>query len=190
MIRYIFVLTLFLITHFTSFSQNDNEIKTLSSSKNFSSGGYGGFSVGYTRVDDNNAIIFGGKGAWIINHYMGIGGALYGYNHLNFHNDFELVSGKGGGYMGLLLEPVILAKNIVNLSFPFIIGGGTYIRYINDNFVHNEYFIFVPGIELQFNVTPHYRMALGFDYRLTSNADVTTAPRGFSIHLVFKFGKF
>jgi hypothetical protein len=181
-------------------AQNDNEIKTISGSDH-KNGGYGGFSIGYTRMNYNfNGFIFGGKGAWIINHSFGIGGAFYGYAHFKNY-DFEYITGRAGGYGGLLLEPVFWGKHPVNISVPLIIGGGSYTAFTSDNYIIDSYFIFVPGIELQFNVTKHYRMALGFDYRLTSKIESSLldpeneiiapeAPGGFSVHLVFKFGKF
>ncbi len=195
MARSIFILTLFLITPVILFSQNKNEIKSLSSTKNFSSGGYGGFSVGYTRTDDNNAFILGGKGAWIINHSLGIGGALYGYSHIKyFENGY--IRGKSGGYTGLLIEPVIRGTQVINVSVPLIFGGGGYILF-NDyisNYTAFTYFIFVPGVELNITLTKHFRMALGLDYRLTTKNNSTIidseVTRGFSVHLVFKFGKF
>ena len=182
----------------TAQTTQNNEIETIVGSPH-ENGGYGGFSIGYTRIDYNyNAFIIGGKGAWVINHSLGIGGALYGYSHIKYNEILDLIHGEGGGYAGLLLEPVFWAKHPVNLSVPMIIGGGMFSAFANDEFIYDGFFIFSPGLELQFNITKSYRMALGLDYRLTSKIDSfflenlvsPEAPRGFSVHLVFKFGKY
>jgi hypothetical protein len=190
---------------FSLFSQNENsndnneQIKTLTDNNKRSNGGYGGFSIGYTRIDNHyNGAIIGGKGAWIINHCFGIGGAGYGYANYNSPNVnfFKVIA---GGYGGLLLEPIFWGTHVVNLSIPLIIGAGGISTITDNDFYGIGYFIFAPGAELQFTISYHFRLALGFDYRITYNFNnswgndlilSSDASRGFSVRLGFKFGKF
>jgi len=178
---------------------DDNEIKTLAGN-NRSNGGYGAFSVGYTKINDNSTFIGGLKGGWTINHSFTLGGAIYGYYNANSHLGGLFYSGLGGGYAGVLLEPVVWGRHTVHLTFPMILGGGGATKFISDSYTYTIHFIFVPGMELEVNITKHFRMALGVDYRVTpgltwksvEDIPISTDDKtlnGFSGHLVFKFGK-
>ncbi len=182
-----------------SIEHDNNDVKTLSNGKG-SNGGYGAISVGYTRIDENSSIIGGLKGGWTVNHSLTIGGAIYGFYNSQSNLAGFINSGMGGGYAGLLLEPVFWGTQTVHISVPLIIGGGGATKYTYDPYTYTTYFIFVPGIELEINITNHFRIALGVDYRLTPGLtwktveDITIKSgdkvlNGFSGHLVFKFGK-
>ena len=96
--------------------------------------------------------------------------------------------------MGLLLEPVFWGTHAINISLPMIFGGGTYVFFTSNDFTYYNYFIFVPGVEVNFTLSKRFRLALGMDYRLAvKNNSLIFDPaiaRGFSGHLAFKFGKF
>ena len=202
--KFLSVLVLFSMT-FSLSAQTEtargNEIKTISGNER-SRGGYGAFSFGYTRINDENTYIIGGKGAAIYNHYLAIGGAAYGFFNINTYLDDNLYTGLVGGYGGLLVEPIIFAKFPVHLSLPMILGGGVVSQYVEDIFSTTGYFVFVPGAELEFNISRRFRMAFGVDYRITSNIEfadygligpIVTDPKmlnTLSGHVVFKFGRF
>ena len=200
----LFVVALFNLT-FSLSAQTEtgqgNEIKTIFGNEH-SRGGYGAFSFGYTQINDENTYILGGKGAAIFNHYLAIGGAAYGFFNINTYLDDNLYTGLIGGYGGLLIEPVIFSKFPVHLSLPMILGGGIVSHYVEDIFSTTGYFVFVPGAELEFNISRRFRLAFGVDYRITSNIEfsdyglidpIIIDPKmlnTISGHLVFKFGKF
>jgi len=199
---FIVVLLMFTLSSLSAQTTTDkgDEIKTIFGSER-SRGGYGAFSFGYTQINDNNTYIFGGRGAAIFNHYLAVGGAAYGFFNINTYLDDNLYTGLVGGYGGLLLEPIIFAKFPAHLSLPMILGGGVVSRYVEDIFATTGYFIFVPGAELEFNVSRRFRMALGVDYRITSNIEfsdygfvdpIVTDPKMLNTvsgYLVFKFGR-
>ena len=64
----------------------------------------------------------------------------------------------------------------------------------------SAFFVIIPGAELELNIVKFFRIALGADYRITPDIELKdelgnrlTDPgvmRGFSGHLVLKFGKF
>ena len=67
-------MVLILMISFTRAAAQDEEknFKTLFGSIE-SHGGYGGISVGYSQIDSRDALVIGGRAAWIINHQLALG---------------------------------------------------------------------------------------------------------------------
>jgi hypothetical protein len=187
-------------------SGQNKEMQTLLGSHE-SHGGYGAFSVGYSLIDDRNAVLFGGRFAWIAGHSM-----AFGFGGTGFINEFRYdpVLNRdlaiAGGYGGLYIEPILMPKYPVHLSFPVLFAAGG-ISYVTQN--HNDYnnwiedteaFLLVePGVELEINITRHFRFAMGATYRFPTAFDdgsdglqIARAEsiKGFSYMATFKFGKF
>ncbi len=203
-------------------NENGEEIKTIfKTSENQTNGGYGGIMLNYSQIADRDAIVIGAKGAWIINHSfaIGLGGNAFitePVYDVNLLEKYEFA----GGYGGLLLEPIIGAKNPVHISFPILIGAGgiTYNNHYgddNDDDWNNEweedgyedsdaFFVIEPGIEIEFNLVKFMRFALTGSYRYTSNIGLEYRSdnvkgqaigkddilRGWNIGLCMKFGRF
>jgi len=178
-------------------------------------GGWGGFTLGYTKIGGEDAFISGGRGGWLIDHHFTIGLGGYGFisniNHdgpyLPTIDNYSL----GGGYGGLLIEPIIAPFNPVHISFPVLIGGGgavvidemSYHGY-NDYYPYAAYFVLEPGIDIEVNVVKFFRIALNVSYRYTNDISLDyysiidmegfsvppNALRGFNAGLTMKFGKF
>lgn len=181
------------------------------------SGGYGAFSVGYTTVNNLDALAMGIRGAWVIGHGFALGFAGQG-----FTSDFTPVEGDyyalSGGYGGLLIEPIIFGWFPVHISLPLLIGGGGLASYATssdpwdyDNFYptygeYAAYFVGEIGIELEFNMVRFFRLSLYSNYRWTSALDMKPmdglspgeplypvaqdALNGWSFGMRFKFGSF
>ena len=99
-------------------------------------------------------------------------------------------------------------KSPVHLAFPSLIGGVAITTIPNnywewDTNIHgydyDVFFVFEPGVELEFNMVKFFRVAVGASYRFTNgillNYDVDKevpidALDGFNVYLNFKFGKF
>jgi len=201
---------LFLMIPVTWVSAQDEEkqIKTLFGSIE-SHGGYGGLSVGYSQIDGRDALLIGGRAAWIINHQIALG--IAGTAFLNeYEYDVLLAEDVNlqGGYGGLMIEPILGGREWVHLSFPIVVGAGgiahaeKYVHrnrydydyredYVNDT---DAFFLLEPGAELEFNMLKFLRVSLGAYYRYTDNIDLydtsANALRGFSYRLNFKIGKF
>ena len=230
--RLIFTLIIAFLTSTSLLAQEGEEMKLLfnkkdgSSKKELVNGGYGGIVVGYTQIDDKDAMTVGGRFAWIANHHFALGVAGRGFfnnfntggyynssNDPNYDPDYSLV----GGYGGLLLEPILVPMSPVNVSFPIMIGAGGVSAssiYWNDYYYYNDYyynstafFLAEAGVDIQFNITKFFRVAVGGGYRYTSdiylqhkyydeNDNVLyknvpkDALRGFNIDLSLKFGWF
>ena len=194
----------------------EGEFRTIfNNNGSISYGGYGAVTTSYAQVADRDAIMIGGHGAWLINHSLGIG--ISGAGFMTERETDATLGGRHwftGGYGGLRLEYILMPHSPVHLSIPFVVGaGGVSYSKINedinrpfdtDNFgpVSSEaFFVFEPGIELEFNVIKRLRIAFGATYRFTSDVDMyyaNTAQRiagddlmkGFSGNISFKFGKF
>lgn len=187
--------------------QKSPEIQTLFGRNRISSGGYGGFGVGYSTIDNRDAIITTARGAWVIGHGLALGVAGTGFmNSFEYDPILDSDVNLAGGYGGLLVEPILLGRFPIHLSFPTIAGIGgvayTQSQWTNDPWGYQEawiedyanFIVFEPGVELEFNVLKFFRFAVGVSYRMTSEINlINTSPEalnGLSGGMTFKFGKF
>jgi hypothetical protein len=186
-------------------TQQSDEIKTLFG-KSRRTGGYGGFSFGYADIDGIHGLTVGGKGGVIIGQHLTIGLAGKG-----FSNDYswETVSSNtssvaSGGYGGLLIEPIFFPRFPIHLTVPIVLGAGgmaSYTKYYDEvneywrtsNVEGSAFLMIEAGAEIEFNLTRHFRLALGANYRITTQQNSALAVpnlNGFGADLTFKFGKF
>lgn len=187
--------------------QQGDEIRTLFGRRR-SNGGYGAIWMGYSAIDQKNALQFGARGSWVIQHSFAIGfggtGFLNEYHYdVNLDQDVFLT----GGYGGLYLEPILFPKSPVHLAFPVLIGVGgvSFVSYNDEfwdsNFVEDyEGFIIVePGVDIELNLTRFMRLGMGATYRLPAAFEFANNPntaayaralKGFTYNLTFKFGSF
>lgn len=94
----------------------------------------------------------------------------------------------------------------VHLSFPVLFGAGG-ISYVSQGVNHNNnliedskaFLLIEPGIEIELNLTRHFRFTMGASYRFPTAFDVGTTGtpalkaesiEGFSYMATFKFGRF
>ncbi len=172
---------------FTNLSAQE-EYKTIFSENNVY-GGYGGINIGYSRLNKKDAMLLGGRGAVLINHYLGIGGAAYAFFNeasINTKLDYGKKYRLKGGYGGILIEPIVKPQSPVHISFPLLIGAGS-VAYTAD-FIDNwhsdkdenmriakeSFFIIAQGMELEFNLLKQLRLALCIYYRHTSDINLIT----------------
>lgn len=194
-------------------AQQETEMKTLFGNSGIrSNGGYGALTTGYSNIDGRDAILMGARGAWLINHKLGIG--LAGTGFLTSSKEDALLNDRyqlAGGYGGLFLEFIVNPNSPVHVSFPLTIGAGG-IAYVRKDYSFNSdfealehdsegFFMVEPGIELELNLLKFMRVAFGASYRYTSDVKLeytstnaaivgTDALRGFSGGITLKFGKF
>lgn len=198
---------------------DDAPMRTLlGGDKKLHHGGWGAPTIHYTRIMDQDALLVGGRGAWIIDHRLSIGLAGHGLvtNVANAAYDAHLVasgevlrrrSSLYMGYGGLLIEPVIAYRSPLHITLPVIIGAGgvTYGTHseLPDNFDpftyddHSDaqaFFVVEPGIELEINVIPLLRVGIGASYRYTSDmhlpATAKDALHGVNAGISLKVGSF
>lgn len=204
------ILTVFGLTAVAQENQNEyRAIFNKKSDQKISHGGYGAFGVGYSTIDDKDALLFNFKMAWVIDHKVGIGFAGTGFfNNLDKKfNDTERYL--AGGYGGLLVEPVLYSNWPVHLTFPLIMGAGGVSTLPKDywnwdpintyQYDYDVFFFVEPGVEVELNMVKFFRLAVGASYRFTNgiiinNPDYAPVPidalDGLNFHMNFKFGKF
>lgn len=211
--RIIFLSALLIILGAVAFSQDpefeyyrNNDIQTLLG-HNRTGGAYFVFTTGYSVIDDKHAVQFGGRFGWLPARSIGVGLGATGFIN-EYH--YEPVIGRdvflAGGYGGLYIEPILLPKWPVHLSFPVLLGAGG-ISYVSkepdrdNNFIEDtEAFLLAePGAEIELNLTRFFRLSVGATYRFptafrTSTSDASGASvsslKGVSYTISLKFGKF
>jgi hypothetical protein len=180
----------------------DNQISTIFS-KNRSNGGYGALSFEYTEIDGKDAFMMGARGFWIIDHSLAIGlggkGFINDVNYDNWRNN-DLDYNLAGGYGGLYLEPILAHRLPVHISIPVLFGVGAIAQvedhhdWTYDDTRSDVFLVFEPSIELEFNMTRHFRLSGTIGYRFTSKVEMintnSEVMEGANIGLIMKFGKF
>ncbi len=161
-------------------------------------GAFVGPIVKFTEINDDFAVLVGGRGGLIINHAFIIGAGGYGLvNDIMVDNipprqDYFLEF----GYGGLVLEYILRPRKLLHLSVHTLIGGGS-LCYRDNWYEHwddDAFFVAEPGLDLMLNVTKCFRIGIGGSYRYIAgigldgltNKDVSGATAG----LTFKFGRF
>jgi hypothetical protein len=187
-------------------TKKSSEFQTLFG-KEKHNGAYGAFTVGYSEIDQKQAVLFGGRFEWIIGHSIGLGFGGNGFIN-EFHYEPALNSDVflTGGYGGIYIEPILMPNFPVHLAFPILLGAGG-ISYVTDDWDNHynmiedteAFLIAEPGAEIELNLTRYFRLALGTSYKFTTPFDVglpnsanvnSDALNGFSFLMTFKFGRF
>ncbi|MBE0674595.1 MAG: hypothetical protein IH591_08040 [Bacteroidales bacterium] len=184
----------------------DKNIKTLMG-RNRQGGGYLGMTMGYSVIDNKHAVLFGGRLSWIANQSLGIGIGGTGFiNEYHYEPALDREVFLAGGYGGIYLEPILLPRSPVHLSFPVLFGAGG-ISYISDDESFNgnlieesePFLIIEPSAEIELNMSRFFRLAFGASYRFptgfrlgTGGSEFVSASslKGWSYLMTFKIGKF
>jgi hypothetical protein len=187
--------------------RNPGQVQTLFD-PHAGNGGYGAFSIGYTKIGDRDAILIGGRGEWVVGHGFGLGLGGYGFVNDPAYNPIDQLNySLAGGYGGLVMEPIIMGWFPVHITVPILVGAGgvantsystdwydPYQYY--DGFVEDAsaFFVAEAGVELEFNLVRFFRLALFGTYRYTTDIVMTNtaedALRGWNFGMTFKFGSF
>ena len=196
----------------------ETEIKNLlSNDAGIAHGGWGAPTFSYTRILDQDAMLIGLRGGWIINHRLTIGIAGSGLVSDVENPAHDALLAEQGmdlkrksifrtGYGGILIEPVIAYSKPIHVSLPILIGAGGYgysTFYDHDvieerpNHIHDDfhsYFVLQPGIDLELNIIPLLRLGIGASYRYTTDLEAAGTPedgmRGMNATFSIKVGKF
>ncbi len=161
-------------------------------------GGYGAFTIKSSWLNDDYALLMGGRGGLVINHAFVFGGGGYGLS-----NDILVDVPLGPsqrymdfGYGGIYFEYILASRKLLHLSTNVLIGAGGVV--LSDEYYYPEYddafFVLEPGADLELNFSQHFRMGLGGSYRYIAGAALfgirSQDLSGPAINLTFKFGHF
>ena len=170
--------------------------------------GFGGPVIKFTRIHEQNALLVGGRGGWIFNHTLMLGGG--GYGVISEIDAPEGALGPEEGpldieflYAGFEIEYVRNFNSLLHYSFYTLIGAGTanFVKDVGSVWDSNEQsgetdFLFVlePAISGELSITPWFRLNLGASYRLVSGVDLDRLSEsdfsGPAAALTLKFGRF
>lgn len=182
------------------------EIKTLLG-KNLPGGSFGAITLGYSLIDNKNAVMIGARVSGIASHFIGVG--IGGTVFIN-ENHYDAILNRdvhfAGGYGGVYVEPIVVPNLPVHLSFPILLGGGAISSFSGDPDSNSSsvkdtkvFLLAEPSAEVELNVTRHFRLAFGVSYRFPTGFNVgknntpsasVESLKGASYKLTFKFGKF
>ncbi len=177
--------------------------KTLVSSGEYASGGFGAPVLKYTSINKQGALMLGGRGGWIINHSFVLGGGIYGVASKvtgDILNE-DIIEGEQDKihfmYGGFEFEYIFTPMRVFHISLYTLLGAGNifYLNLYEEN--HNmgqAFFVVEPAVNIELNITTFFHLAFGVSYRYTSGANYQTISdtdvSGFNGMLTFKFGKF
>lgn len=173
----------------------------------FEKGGFGGPVVKFISINGQGAAMIGGRGGWIINHSLVLGGGGYGV--------FTEVDAPAGvlplegpldiefGYGGFEVEYIIHPKSLLHFSIYNFIGGGAtnFVKDVGPVTESNEQvgetdfmFVWEPAVNAELNVTTWFRLNAGVSYRLVTGISQEGLENrdfcGMAATVTFKFGKF
>ncbi len=195
-----------LLVLYVAVSASGREEETLLSGP-VTSGGFGGPVVKMTRMQDSFGVLVGGRGGWIINHTLSLGGGGYGL--------VSRIRAPGGG--GALEDPVLRigyggfeigytprSDRLMHPALFLLIGGGSagtresWEEDLDDDWQDDpsldSFFILEPGVAIELNVTRFMRVDAGGSFRFVSGLEkdglTESAIGGPSAVLTFKFGSF
>lgn len=170
-------------------------------------GGFGGPVLKYTRIYDQGAFMIGGRGGWILNHSLVLGGGGYGV-FTEVDAPEETLPEEGPldiefGYGGFEAEYILHPNSLTHFSLYLLIGGGAtnFVKDVGSVLDSNEQigesdFVLVlePAVNGELNVTKWFRLNGGVSYRLVNGVDQPGLENsdfsGVTATLNFKFGHF
>lgn len=168
------------------------------------SGGYGCPIVKISDIGGETGLWVGGKGGWIINHSLVIGGG--GYGLVNTINKIQAnrtsTRQLAAGYGGVIFEYIYQPYNIVHLNAGALIGGGGvghYYKNTNDEdgwSGHNGdvFFVIEPNVGVEINIARRIRCELGVSYLHTSGVELSDLNdkdlSGLAGYIALKVGEF
>jgi hypothetical protein len=170
-------------------------------------GGFGGPVVKYTAIKGQGALMIGGRGGWVLNHALVLGGGGYGIV-TEVDADADVWPEEGPldiefGYGGFEVEYIVHPNSLAHVFFYNLIGGGT-ARYVadvgpvsesNDQVgASDSVFVLEPAAGAELNVTDWFHVQGAVSYRLVSGVNRVGLQdkdlSGAAGTLAFKFGHF
>jgi hypothetical protein len=161
----------------------------------FESGFFGGPYVKYSQVGEGWVAVVGGRGGWIINHTLVLGGSYCGTVPGAYVMDGAVERDIEMEYGGFEIEYIFNSDKLLHYSLGLVIGGGrvNYTPY-EGPWVESNFFVARPAANVELNALSFFRISLGLGYRITAGGEIEAITnsdlRGFAPTLTFKFGVF
>lgn len=162
-------------------------VQTLIPAGEIHSGGFGALVVKVGALDGETAVLFGGRGGWVINRTFVIGGGGYGYTDMMHHYQSSPAdTGISFGYGGLELEYLISSSNVVHATVMTLIGAGglAVMRrspygpdYDYNTLYSTSCFVFEPAVNVEVNILTWLRLGVGGGYRFVTGIDAVVGNK-------------
>lgn len=160
-------------------------------------GGMGGVMLSTGMVADELQIMVGGRGAWLLDHQLYVGGAGYGITQDILANDTNYNVGFGGLMIGYIFQP----HRLIHFGTEIVVGGGgigeSYDGYDYDSHHHRRgdaLFYTEPSVYASLNLAKYAKINAGVSYRYVMGSDTAGITdedlRGVNAQLSVMFGKF
>lgn len=187
------------------YAQETSEYIEFDDSKNVVNGVYLGLNFAYGEMGGESTYLGGVTIAYVANKKFEVG--FTGVGFYSEQNSKGLLTNNDvfGGYGGFHLEPIFFGASKWGLSIPLLIGGGA-IAYANkdlDDIIDygngeiqewEPFFVFEPGLSVQYNISRYLQFEMGLKYRLSSEFELYPGGlqniNGFSAGLGIKVGIF
>lgn len=201
------LIALLLFVRLTSLSQTDQGSYTIFNDRSYSQvNAYASFDGSVFNVNSSPTGSVGGTFAITVNHAFSIGatGAYViesknepqpilvipsGYNNYVIKRYFW--------YLGIMLEPTLLPRAPIHLTFPIVIGGGQRSyrlqethemwNYYAISLSKESFFIASIGIRAEVNIADGFRISVGPSYKYVTRLTILSGP---SIDVSIKVGSF
>lgn len=167
--------TLILLLAFSLQQIFAQEQTLLSNTSVYSNGGFGAPVLKYTTINNTGSLLIGGRGGWIINNSLILGGGIYG-----LVDDISIDEKTGDVlqqdeentrlmYGGFEIEYIFYPMDLFHVSVYTLLGMGNISNkndfYQTDGDYHmgemNRFFVAEPAINLEVNVTTFFILLLG-----------------------------
>ena len=166
-------------------------------------GVYLGLTFYYGEIDGKSSFMNGLKIAYVANQKFEVGISGVGFFSDQNNNGPLQDNDVFGGYGGIYLAPIFFGTSNFSLTMPITIGGGAVVHsfddwHDNDFEINAEdwdvFFVFEPGLSLEYNISNNLKFEMGVKYRVTSEVDLypgsITNVNGFSGGIGLKIGVF
>ena len=186
-------------------STSTNNYIEFNDTNNTVNGVYVGLTFYYGEIDGKSSFMNGLKIAYVANQKFEVG--ISGVGFLSDQNSNGPLEDNDvfGGYGGIYLAPIFFGDSNFSLSIPITIGGGAVVHSFDDwyDFDHDyeinaddwdPFFVFEPGLSVEYNISNNLKFEMGVKYRLTSEVNLypgsITNVNGFSGGIGLKIGVF
>ncbi len=173
-------------------------------------GGYGGPVLKYSTVAGQSAWFFGGRGGWLINRRLTIGGGGFGMTNrveapLRAQDGIGVEDTLMFGYGGVMLSVHGRPTKLINGTLTLFGGGGgvtiwdEQIEGLRGSYgwkpARNDgVFVFEPELMVNLNVASFFRVGVGAGYRFVRDLHLDGVENkdfsGAVVSVMLKFGKF
>jgi hypothetical protein len=181
---------------------NDQEIETLfHQTPKITLGYYGGLVMKESKIKGNWALLLGGKGALLVNHSLGVGGAFWISTETVQQSAEINLPDLLFMYGGPMLEYCFFSRKLVHFSANAVIGWGAltdegfhHYHYWYDGHTLDNFFVLEPGVDVELNLFKFCRVGLGASYRYIRGVELMDMSNrdfsGVNAELTIMFGRY